>query len=94
MTREKWLTVVGGLLLLIGLITALASERYQNRVMGDAALGVGVWSPEKSSPEYREKARLRACADYFFWIGLAATGCGIALQTIGAVIPLKGESRC
>ncbi len=87
MTREKWLIAVGGLLLVLGLVTAFVSERYQNRVMGEAGLGVGMWSPEKGSPEYREKERLRARADCFFWIGLVVTGLGIGLQTVGALIP-------
>jgi hypothetical protein len=74
MTREKWLIVTGGLLLVLGLAMAFLSERYQTRFMGEAALGVGMWSPEKGSPEYREKERLRARADCFFWIGLVVTG--------------------
>ncbi len=89
MTCEKWLIAAGGLLLLLGLITALISSHYQTRVMGEAGLGVAVWAPKPESPEWKEKERLRARADCLFWIGLAATGCGIVLQTLGALIPLK-----
>jgi hypothetical protein len=88
MTCEKWLVVSGGLLLLAGLLTALISNHLQARVMGQANLGVGVWAPEEGGEAWKQKVRLRARADGWFWIGIALTACGVVLQTLGAELPL------
>lgn len=87
MNTSRWLTLVGGLLLLVGLVTALAANHYQTRVMGQAGLGVAVWAPEKDSPEWKEKERLRTLANRWFWIGLVVTSIGVAAQTAGALWP-------
>jgi hypothetical protein len=56
--------------------------------MGSAALGVAVWAPRKDSPEMQEKERLHRWADRWFYVGLVLTALGIALQTLGSVLPL------
>src|SRR5207245_9045267 len=87
MTLAKWLVLAGGVLLLAGILTAFLSDRYQSRVMGKATLGVGVWAPDEGSHEWREKERLRRRAELWFYAGLATTGVGVILQTIGALLP-------
>lgn len=89
MTCAKWLTVAGGVLLLAGLLTALISTHLASRVMGKAGLGVAVIGPEEGSNEWTQKERLRARADCWFWVGIALTACGVVLQTLGSVLPLK-----
>lgn len=87
MKLATWFTVIGGVLLLFGLLTALISNHYSSRVMGPAALGVAVLAPERDSPEWQKKERLRARADCWFWVGIAATSVGVVLQTWAALLP-------
>lgn len=87
MKGSQWLTLVGGLLLLAGLVTALISTHYEARVMGKAAMGVAVLAPDKGGPEWRKKEALRSKADWWFWIGIALTAVGVVLQTLGAILP-------
>lgn len=87
MTASKWLTVIGALFLLAGLAIAFLSSRYAARVMGEARKGVAVLAPEKGSPEWEEKNRLTARADFWFYVGLVLTGIGVVLQTLGAFLP-------
>ncbi len=87
MNLSRWLTIIGGALLLIGVLTALISNHYATRVMGKAALGVAVLAPDPESLEWKNKERLRARADCWFWIGVIVTAAGIVLQTVGAVLP-------
>lgn len=55
--------------------------------MGEARKGVAVLAPEKGSPEWEEKNRLTARADFWFYVGLVLTGIGVVLQTLGAFLP-------
>ena len=87
MTPAQKLTFWGGMLILGGLLLAAISNWYQTKVMGDASLGVAVWAPDKDSPEWRKKTRLRTLADWAFWIGIALSAIGGALQTWGALWP-------
>ena len=89
MTCEKWLVISGGLLLLAGLAMALVSTHLVSRVMGEAGLGIAVVADKPGSPEMTTKKRLRARADRWFWMGIGLTACGVVLQTVGAVLPLK-----
>lgn len=85
MTGPKWMSLIGGLLLVAGLCVALLSFRYDRKVMGDAALGYGIIAPNEGTAEDREQRRLRALADRWFWVGLGLTAVGVILQTLGAI---------
>jgi hypothetical protein len=89
MTCWKWLIVAGGVLLLLGLVTALVSTHLASRVMGKVELGVAVLAPKEGSAEWQEKERLRARSDCWFWVGVGLTACGVVLQTLGGILPLK-----
>jgi hypothetical protein len=89
MTCGKWLIVAGGVLLVLGLVTALVSTHLASRVMGKAQLGVAVLAPEEGSAEWRKKEQLRARADCWFWVGIGLTACGVVLQTLGGILPLE-----
>ena len=93
MTYEKWLIATGGALLLIGVVTALVSAHYVTRVMGAAALGVGVGAPKEGRPAWQKRKRLRARADFWFYVGIALTACGIVLQTVGGIVPLNPNPK-
>lgn len=81
------LHVLGALLLLVGLVTALISNHREATVMGRAQLGVAVLGPEEGSPEWKEKERLRASAGRWFWAGVVLTAVGILLQTVAPYLP-------
>lgn len=83
------LHLAGALLLLVGLVTALVSNHRAATVMGKAQLGVAVLAPEEGSPEWKEKERLRASADRWFWTGLVLTAAGILLETAAPYLPAR-----
>lgn len=81
------LHLLGALLLLVGLVTALVSNHREATVMGTAQLGVAVLGPAEGSAEWKERERLRASADRWFWTGLVLTAAGILLQTAAPYLP-------
>jgi hypothetical protein len=66
MNFYKWLTVVGGMVTLCGVLTAFISSRNTEQVMGEARKGVAVLAPETDSPEWQEKKNLLWWADFWF----------------------------
>lgn len=89
LTLANWFSVIGGLLLFFGVLTALISNRYATKVMGPAGLGVAVLAPEPGSRAMVERERLRARADRWFWVGIVATALGIVIQAAGGALPPK-----
>ena len=89
MTVSKWLILIGSILLFAGLGMVFISSHYTARVMEKARLGIAVLSPERDSPEWKEKERKLWLADFWFWAGLVVTAIGIVLQTLGAILPLR-----
>ena len=82
----RCLVLAGGIFLLVGLLIALISNHYNAKVMGKAGLGVAILAPDPGSPEMRRKERLRVWADCSFWIGVALTAVGVALQTAAVFV--------
>ena len=72
--------------LLVGLVTAFVAAHYAERVMGAANLGVAVWGAGPDSAMMQEKRRLRARADWWFYLGLGLTTLGVILQTLGGIL--------
>ena len=85
MNQSKWLSVIGGIILFIGLLCALGSNHYEAKVMGDAALGIPIIGPGEDSPDWKEKIQTRQLADRFFYFGIFLTAIGIVLQTVGSI---------
>lgn len=54
--------------------------------MSVANLGVAVWAPDKNSPEWKRKERLRNASDCCFYSGIILTLVGITIGTIGSLI--------
>lgn len=76
--------ILGGVLLGLGLLLAFGSFYYNARVMGKAALGVGVYAPEPGSPEWRQKELQRRISDGLFVLGVLLSLAGVILQTYGS----------
>ena len=88
MTLANWLTLIGGMLLLAGVVIALVANHYETKVMGKARMGVALLAPQEDSSEWKEKERLVGLADRWFWFGVGLTALGILLQTIGSMLPI------
>lgn len=83
----RWIILIGGLFLLVGLACSLGSTYFQVKAMGEARKGVAILAPPLGSPEMGEKERQVTRSDWFFYIGLGLTAVGVILQTIGAIVP-------
>jgi hypothetical protein len=88
MNFYKWLTVIGGVLLVFGVLTAFISSHFTDRVMGEARKGMAVFGAERGTPERLKKERLLWWADFWFYVGLVLTAIGVTLQTLGSILPL------
>ena len=77
---KKGLTVVGGVLLIVGLAVALITNHYEAR----GELGVAALGSREGSREWEAKERLRREADWLFSVGLALTAAGVVLHTWAA----------
>ena len=77
---KRGLTLVGGVLLIVGLTVALITNHYEARM----DLGVAALAPQAGSPEWEAKERLRREVDWLFWASLALTAAGVVLQTWAA----------
>lgn len=81
------LTIVVGVLLLAGLLTAFGSSQMEYGIVGSTRLGRAQFSPPKGSPADLVKRRARQRADRLFYVGLIATAAGVILQTAAAAWP-------
>jgi drug/metabolite transporter (DMT)-like permease len=79
----KWLIVLGIVLTVGGVLLALFSFKDNAKVMGDAALGVAVFAPEKGSGADLEKRRLRKRSDRLFYWGIGFAIAGGLMQAVG-----------
>ena len=58
-------------------------------VMGKARKGIATWAPAPDSPKRKEKDRLLWWSDFGFYTGLILTFCGVVLQTLAGILPLR-----
>ena len=78
MSAAKWLTLIGGVCLVVGLIAALRSNRKAAmRGLLLARDPVGQRSLAESP---------KAPAEFWFYVSLVLTALGVILQTVGAFL--------
>jgi hypothetical protein len=92
MSTPKWLIIIGAVLLLVGISMAFLSSKYNANLLGALQKGFGLLAPEPGSPEWQEKERLLWWVNFLFYSGLVITFCGVVLQTVGTILPLKRGS--
>lgn len=78
------LILLGSILMFLSIMFSFASKHYEAKVMGNAAYGVGVYAPEKDSPEWKGKASLRSKADGVFYLSILFGICAICPGTVVA----------
>jgi hypothetical protein len=89
MNLSKWLTVIGALLLVCGLVTAFISTRYTERVASEEQKGAAVRPPEPDSAERDKRKTAYSWADFTFYTGLVlAAGGGVILAVF---LPFSGR---
>jgi uncharacterized membrane protein len=87
MNFYKWLTVIGGVLLVSGLLTAFISSHYTERVTSEARNGgVVIRTPGANSPDWRKNESVLWWPDLWFYVGLVLTGIGGIV--LGIILPL------
>jgi len=84
---DKILTVAGIAIITFGVVLGFLSYRVNSQVMGQAGLGIAIISPEKDSPEWREKERRRVLSDRLFYWSIGLTITGGVLQIAAVLMP-------
>jgi len=79
-------TLVGGVLLLVGLLGALRATHEEAMVV-QARIAYGQWGKHKGSGADRQERRWTEREDLTFNLSLGATALGVALQTFAAAFP-------
>jgi len=79
-------TLIGGLLLLVGLLGALRATHEEAMVVS-ARVAYGQWGKHKGSGADRQENRWTERQSFGFNLSLAATAVGVALQTFAAAFP-------
>jgi hypothetical protein len=77
--------ILSGLLWFLSVVFLLISAYLNTRVMGNAALGVGVFAPPIGSPAWNAKVRLRRWADGLTYAAGFLAAAGVILQTKAAL---------
>lgn len=86
-------TTLVALLFAASILCTLWSFHLNSRVMGDAALGVGIFAPEPDSPEMLEKLRLRWWSDALFLGAQAFAFAAVAAQCWDPVRVVLGRPK-
>jgi hypothetical protein len=71
MDRYKWHTEIGGVLLVLGLVTAF----------------LALFAPDPDSPKWKEKEHLPWWSNFWFYTGLVFGIVGFLLQILGSILP-------
>lgn len=85
---KKWILLPGKkkaemfacIFVFISIISALLSNYYDSKVMGDANLGVGIWAGAEDSNLMKNKRCLRKLSDGFFYSGIVFSVLGLFTQ--------------
>lgn len=92
MILPKVLTILGAVVLFVGLLLSFTSYRHSSKAMGEAQKGYAPLAPEgygPGHPEWNKKTELTETADDQFYIGMILNAIGLILQTLGGILPLR-----
>ena len=91
MTLRKWLTVIGAVFLIVGLLSAFLSSHYAAELRGERRGGILV-APAEGTSAWKKNEILLKQSDGYFYAGLFLTALGVVLQTVAAILPLRSKS--
>jgi hypothetical protein len=77
---DKTMILIAAAFVMLTIVFSFISNRYESRVMGDAALGVAVFAPERGSPEWEKKQFLRSTADCYFNLSIFCGAVAVLLD--------------
>ncbi len=90
MTLPKWLTVIGAVFLIAGLLTAFLSSHYAAELRGERLGGIIV-GPAEGTPAWEKTESTLKWSDGSFYAGLVLTAIGIVLQAWAAMLPFGAK---
>ena len=95
MRRMQKLQLCAAIFIFLSIGCSLLANRANRKLMGQAAMGVAVWAPEKGSAEWRQKEKLKAQVDLYFYGGVifALLGLGVEVISIFATDHAAAKAR-
>ncbi len=83
---QRFCTIIGGLLLMVGLLGALR-ENHDEALAVSARMGSGQWGRHKGSQANQQEHRWARRQEFAFDLSLVAIAVGVALQTLAGAFP-------
>lgn len=93
MNKSDVLRLVGAFFIFLSIMCSLLSNHYNAVVMGEAALGYGVWGATKGSMEWAAKKQLREKSDGYFRAGVLFALLGIGTEVLGTFMCSNKKSQ-
>ena len=88
-SRNRRLLTVGAYLILGSICCSLTANLTTGRLMGDAALGVGVWSGEPDSTFMKNKQKWKHVSDSLVYLGYGLAVAG----TLVTIVAMRDEGQ-
>ncbi len=86
MRKSQKLQLGAAVFVFLSIVCSLLANQANASLMGEAAMGVGVFAPAKDSPEWKQKEKLKTQVDWYFYGGVtfALLGLGFEIFSIFA----------
>lgn len=80
MRKTQKLQLGAACFIFLSIACSLLANRANANLMGQVAMGVGVYAPAKDSPEWRQKEKLKTQVDWYFYGGVVSALLGLGLE--------------
>ena len=80
MRKVQKLQLGAAVFVFLSIVCSLLANQVNSKLMGQAAMGVGVWAPTKDSPEWKQKEKLKTQVDWYFYGGVIFALLGLGLE--------------
>ena len=82
MEKTQKLQLSAAIFVFISIMCSLLANRANTKLMGQAAMGVGVWAPPKDSSKWKQKEKLQAQAGWYFYGGVISALLALGVEVI------------
>ena len=89
MCKDQKLQLGAAVFVFLSILCSLLSNQANSKLMGQAAMGVGVWAPTKGSVEWKHKEGLKTQVDGYFYVGVAFALLGLVLEILSILVDRK-----